>query len=130
VPVSAAARRVLVAEDNPVNQVVATKILEKLGIASRLATNGEEAIAIAQEGGFDLILMDCQMPVVDGFAATRAIRSAEAAGTRIPIIALTANAMQGDRERCLEAGMDDYLSKPLDPRLLRAAVERWAPPVA
>lgn len=121
-------RRVLVAEDNPVNQIVATKMLEKLGCAVDMATNGEEAIAHVQRHVYDLILMDCQMPVLDGFAATAAIRERERAFARhTPIIALTANAMLGDRERCLAAGMDDYLSKPLEPAKLRGVLDRWVP---
>ncbi len=123
-------RTVLIAEDNPVNQVVAMKILEKFGCDVDLASNGEEALACSAEKMYDLILMDCQMPLLDGYAATAAIRLRDVDGPRTPIIALTANAMQGDRERCIEAGMDDYLSKPLDPARLRAAVERWAPPTA
>ena len=122
-------RRVLVAEDNPVNQVVATKMLEKFGCDVDVAANGEDAIAKSAETVYDVILMDCQMPLLDGYAATAAIRLREIDGPHTPIIALTANAMQGDRERCIDAGMDDYLSKPLDPARLRAAVEQWAPAV-
>ena len=123
-------RRVLVAEDNPVNQVVATKMLEKFGCQVDVASNGEEALAKSADVAYDVILMDCQMPLLDGYAATAAIRLREIDGLRTPIVALTANAMQGDRERCLDAGMDDYLSKPLDPALLRATIEQWAPAVA
>jgi two-component system sensor histidine kinase/response regulator len=122
-------RRVLVAEDNPVNQVVATKMLEKFGCDVDVAPNGEDALAKSAETAYDVILMDCQMPLLDGYAATEAIRLREVDGPHTPIIALTANAMQGDRERCIAAGMDDYLSKPLDPARLRAAVEQWAPPL-
>jgi two-component system sensor histidine kinase/response regulator len=122
-------RRVLVAEDNPVNQVVATKMLEKFGCEVDVAANGEDALSKSAETVYDVILMDCQMPLLDGYAATAAIRLREVEGPHTPIIALTANAMQGDRERCIDAGMDDYLSKPLDPALLRAAVERWAPAI-
>jgi two-component system sensor histidine kinase/response regulator len=122
-------RRVLVAEDNPVNQVVATKMLEKFGCEVDVAANGEDALAKSADTVYDVILMDCQMPLLDGYAATAAIRLREVEGPHTPIIALTANAMQGDRERCIDAGMDDYLSKPLDPALLRAIVERWAPAV-
>jgi len=117
--------RVLVAEDNPVNQIVTSKMLEKLGCAVEVAANGEDAVRMAKTGAFDLVLMDCQMPVIDGFTATSAIRAHEGESRHTPIVALTANAMQGDREKCLDAGMDDYLSKPIDPTLLRDAVERW-----
>jgi two-component system sensor histidine kinase/response regulator len=122
-------RRVLVAEDNPVNQVVATKMLEKFGCDVDVAANGEDALTKSADTVYDVILMDCQMPLLDGYAATAAIRLREIDGLHTPIIALTANAMQGDRERCIDAGMDDYLSKPLDPARLRAAVEQWAPVV-
>jgi two-component system sensor histidine kinase/response regulator len=120
-------RRVLVVEDNPVNQIVAMRMLEKFGCEVDVAANGEEALTQSAETAYDVILMDCQMPILDGYAATAAIRLREVDESHVPIIALTANAMQGDRERCLEAGMDDYLSKPLVPARLRAVVEQWAP---
>jgi two-component system, sensor histidine kinase and response regulator len=110
----AASLRVLLTEDNPVNQAVAQRLLEKLGHRVTVASNGREGVAAWSRGDFDVILMDVQMPVMDGVDATRAIREAEAArGTRIPIIALTAHAMNSDRDRCLAAGMDRYLSKPI-----------------
>ncbi|HBA88338.1 MAG TPA: hybrid sensor histidine kinase/response regulator [Geobacter sp.] len=120
---------ILVAEDNPVNQDVARHMLDLLGCRVEIAENGKEAMAAAGEGRYDLIFMDCQMPQVDGFAATRAIREMEAAQgkERLPIVALTANAIAGDRERCLDAGMDDYLSKPFDLRQLRDVLQRWLP---
>lgn len=107
-------RHILVVEDNPMNRSLAKAMLNKLGYESSFAENGREAIEQLSSNGFDLIIMDCQMPVMDGFEATRAIRQreAEAGGGHIPILAVTANAMAGDRERCLESGMDDYLSKP------------------
>jgi signal transduction histidine kinase/DNA-binding response OmpR family regulator len=121
--------RILLAEDNAVNQKVAARLLEKLGHSVEVTSNGAEALAAFTRGGFDLILMDVQMPVMDGYDATLAIRAAEQ-GTprRIPIVALTAHAMKGDREICLQAGMDDYLGKPIRPRELAAVLERWGKP--
>lgn len=108
------ALRILLAEDNKVNQMIAIKMLEKNGFKIDAVDNGHEAIEALKQGGYDLVLMDCQMPELDGFQATRAIRSATDAGfANIPIIAMTANAMVGDRQRCLEAGMDEYLTKPV-----------------
>jgi CheY-like chemotaxis protein len=118
---------ILLAEDNLVNQRVAVAVLKKLGLKPDLAVNGEEALAAAQAKSYDLILMDCQMPEMDGFQATRAIRALEPDGIRVPILAMTANAMQGDRERCLEAGMDDYLAKPVAILDLKSALQRWLP---
>ena len=125
--------RVLLAEDNVVNQEVAVSLLESLGCQVTSADNGEAAVSKLTAGSHDVVLMDCQMPRMDGFDATRAIRCHEReAGTgRIPIIALTANAMRGDRERCLAAGMDDFVSKPFRLDELRRTLERWvaqAPP--
>ncbi|MCC7495480.1 MAG: response regulator [Fimbriimonadaceae bacterium] len=117
--------RVLLAEDNPVNRKVATLLLERLGCTVGHAANGHEAVAQAADG-WDLVLMDCQMPDLDGFEATAAIRASEQ-GRRLPIIALTANAMAGDRERCLAAGMDDYLSKPMKSDDLARMLQQWAP---
>ncbi|MCA1997279.1 MAG: response regulator, partial [Armatimonadetes bacterium] len=119
--------QVLVAEDNPVNQQVALGVLRKLGVRAQAVANGEEAIRALREFPFDLVLMDVQMPVLDGFEATRRIRSGEAGvpNPRIPIVAMTAHAMQGDRERCLEAGMDDYVSKPVSKEALAQALRRW-----
>jgi CheY-like chemotaxis protein len=106
--------RILLAEDNTVNQKVASGMLVRRGHVVEIANNGREALAALEHGDFDVILMDLQMPVMSGFEATAAIRSREAMwGRRLPIIALTAHAMKGDRERCLEAGMDDHISKPL-----------------
>jgi len=122
-------RLILLAEDNLVNQKVAQLQVNKLGYALHIVDNGEKAVAAvaAPDHGFAAILMDCQMPVLDGFEATMAIRLTEADGvSRIPIIAMTANAMQGDRDRCLAVGMDDYLSKPIKPDELRAMLTRWA----
>jgi len=122
------ARRVLLAEDNPVNVEVARAMLESLGLETWCARNGQEALTAVQEGGWDAVLMDCQMPVMDGFAATSEIRCHEREMGRartLPIIAITANALQGDREACLAAGMDDYLSKPFTQQQLAAVMRRW-----
>jgi PAS domain S-box-containing protein len=121
------AGRVLLVEDNPVNQLVAEGILDSLGYAVVLAENGREAVALFAEDpdGVDAVLMDCQMPVMDGFDATRSIRAMEEPERRVPIIALTAAAVAGERERCLDAGMDDFLTKPVDVTALRAALLRW-----
>jgi signal transduction histidine kinase/DNA-binding response OmpR family regulator/HPt (histidine-containing phosphotransfer) domain-containing protein len=121
-------QRVLLAEDNPVNVEVAKAMLESLGLAAHCARNGEEALQLVRSGDYDIVLMDCQMPVMDGFAATGAIRrdEREAGRTRaLPVIAITANALQGDREACLAAGMDDYLSKPFTQQQLAAVIGRW-----
>ncbi len=121
--------RVLVVEDNPVNQAVAVAILESLNYQAEVAGDGKEAVEAVARARYDLILMDCQMPVMDGFAATAAIRRWEQAlgRTRLPIIALTANVMQGFREQCLAAGMDDYLSKPFQQAQLQHMLRRWLP---
>jgi len=125
-----AAVHVLLVEDNVINRKVATRMLERLGARLEVAENGAEAIAATQRTRFDLVLMDCQMPVVDGFEATRSIRAREAGSdVRLPILALTAHALPGDRERCLAAGMDDYLTKPIRMKELARALGQWAPPV-
>jgi len=117
--------RVLLAEDNAVNQLLARRILEKLGAHVTLADNGETAIAMLAGSRFDVVLMDCQMPVLDGYAATRRIRSGAAGpeAARVPIVALTAHALSGHRDECLAAGMNDYLAKPIDPGALRAMLQ-------
>jgi signal transduction histidine kinase/DNA-binding response OmpR family regulator len=123
--------RILLAEDNDINQVLALEILRIAGYECECVANGRAAVAAIQAGRHDLVLMDCQMPEMDGYAATRAIRAWESApgreprGRRIPIVALTAHALAGDRETCLECGMDDYLSKPLDPAALVARIDHW-----
>jgi signal transduction histidine kinase/DNA-binding response OmpR family regulator len=116
--------RVLLAEDNEINAMLATTILEEAGFSVTLAVNGAEAVEAAAVGGYDLILMDVQMPVMDGLQATREIRSAEAGGPRTPIVALTANAMRSDQDACLAAGMDAFISKPLDPNDFLEVVKR------
>lgn len=119
--------RVLLVEDNLVNRQVASRMLAAVGINAQVAVNGQEALGRVQAEAFDLVLMDCQMPIMDGYQAARAIREWEASTgrTRLPIIAMTANAMQGDRERCLQAGMDDYIAKPVKRDGLTAALSRW-----
>jgi two-component system, sensor histidine kinase and response regulator len=116
--------RVLLAEDNAVNQKVARVMLERLGVSVEVVSNGREAVQAFRRGCFDVIIMDCQMPEMDGYEATREIRAAEVGQRRTPIIALTAHAMKGDDEACRAAGMDDYLAKPIDSERLRICLER------
>ncbi|MZP28160.1 response regulator [Heliobacterium undosum] len=119
---------ILLAEDNPVNQKLVLLQLKKLGLQAHAVMNGRDAVEAARSGRYSLILMDCQMPVMDGYEATQTIRSYEGKqGAHTPIIAMTAYAMQGDKERCLQAGMDDYLSKPFVIQALRQVLERWLP---
>ena len=120
--------RVLVADDNVVNQRVAVRMLEKLGCRVDVATNGLEVVEATGRITYHCIFMDCQMPEMDGYEATTVIRQREArTGARIPIIAMTANAMESDRERCLVAGMDDYVSKPVQPKELGTTLQKWIP---
>ncbi len=120
---------ILVAEDNTTNRIIAVKMLEKLGHSAQAVANGQEALESMRRFSYDLVLMDCQMPVMDGFETTRAIRqsSADVMNPEIPIIALTAHAMKGDRDLCLEAGMNDYVSKPTNVHDLSAAIARCFP---
>jgi CheY-like chemotaxis protein len=120
---------VLLAEDHPVNQDVAAQMLRMLACEVGLVEDGKAALEALASGSYDIVLMDCNMPVMDGFEATGELRLREQdEGTpRIPVVALTANALQGDRERCLAAGMDDYLSKPFTARELSAILDRWLP---
>jgi len=119
--------RVLLAEDNVVNQKVALRVLQAFRVTAELATNGQEALGLAKTEHFDAILMDCQMPVMDGYEATRAIREWERTtnGRRVPIIAMTANALSGDRARCLAAGMDDHVAKPFRRETVGLALAKW-----
>lgn len=120
----------LLVEDNAINQEVTLAMLQSFGLNASLATNGRDALDAINRQHFDLVLMDCLMPVMDGFQATRAIRAREAelGLTRMPVVALTANALSGDREKCLEAGMDDYLSKPFVHEQLNGVLARWLKP--
>jgi two-component system sensor histidine kinase/response regulator len=119
------AHHILLAEDNVVNQKVACRILEKLGYRVDVAADGQAAFEAWQSGRYHAILMDCQMPIMDGYETTRKIREQEAAGKHVPIIALTAHAMKGADNECRAAGMDDYLSKPIDRTQLQEALNRW-----
>jgi len=121
--------RILVVEDNVTNQAVARGVLEKFGAHVDIAANGRDALGALERLPYDLVFMDCQMPVMDGYTATRCIRDRESKvkDHAIPIIAMTANAMRGDREECLAAGMDDYIAKPVDLTELRQRLEAWLP---
>jgi len=121
--------RVLVVEDNAINQKVAQGLLKKFGVQVDLAANGEEALNSLENLPFDLVFMDCQMPVMDGYEATQKVRHSESKvlNREIPIIAMTANSMQGDRDKCLAVGMDDFISKPINPNKVQEALERWLP---
>jgi signal transduction histidine kinase/ActR/RegA family two-component response regulator len=119
--------RVLVAEDDPVNQTVIARSLERAGCDADIVGDGEQALRALSERHYDLVLMDCQMPVIDGYEATRELRRREGSGHHTPVIAMTAHAMDGAAEDCLQAGMDDYLSKPLRRDRLNEALRRWIP---
>jgi CheY-like chemotaxis protein len=122
--------RILLTEDNEINQEVARELLADMGLDCTVASNGKEALAALERQRFDVVLMDCQMPEMDGYEATRQIRQREAQGrcfclrgNHLPIIALTAHAIKGDREKCLAAGMDDCVTKPIDPQMLEVAIK-------
>jgi CheY-like chemotaxis protein len=119
--------RILVAEDNPVNQKVAQAMLKKMGLRADVVANGKEAVNVLQIIPYDLLLMDCQMPEMDGFEATRVIRQqgSKALNPHIPIIAMTAATMRGDREKCIQAGMSDFIAKPFQKRELAEMLARW-----
>jgi CheY-like chemotaxis protein/HPt (histidine-containing phosphotransfer) domain-containing protein len=119
--------RILVVEDNEVNQLVARATVTKFGYAVDVVADGAAAVAATARNQYAAVLMDCHMPVMDGFEATRVIRQRDGKHSRLPIIAMTAGALDGDRERCLAAGMDDYLSKPVNAAELEAALARWVP---
>jgi CheY-like chemotaxis protein len=128
-PAATGARgRVLVAEDNPINQLVAVRLLESLSCAVQAVENGQQAVEAVRQGLYDLVLMDCHMPELDGFAATAAIRRQEheaGGGRHTPIVALTADALAGDAQKSLAAGMDDYVTKPITPERLATVMKRW-----
>jgi len=119
--------RILLVEDNIVNQRVALRILEKLGFSAEAKANGAEAVDALASTAYDLVFMDVQMPVMDGYEATAQIRDPASAvlDHDIPIIAMTAHSMQGDRDRCIEAGMNDYIAKPITPKTLGEIVQKW-----
>jgi PAS domain S-box-containing protein len=123
----AAPARVLLVEDNAVNQKLAIRLLEKQQCRVDVAGNGREALDLLVTLPYDLVFMDCHMPEMDGYQATRLVRASETAAARVPIVAMTASVMRGDRERCLEAGMNDYISKPINAAALAAMLERWLP---
>jgi CheY-like chemotaxis protein len=125
-----APRRILVAEDSAANVKVVLRILEKLGYRADAAADGEEVVEALSRHSYDLVLMDCRMPGLDGIQATREIRRREGPRRRTTIVAVTAEAMKGDREACLEAGMDDYLMKPFGPEELARVLDRWLPAAA
>src|SRR4030095_11196817 len=115
-------------DDKPVNQRVAAKMLERFGCGVAIASDGREAVEKVSMCKYDLVLMDCQMPEMDGYEATGLIRKLEKGAGHIPIVAMTAHAMKGDREKCLEAGMDDYITKPLRTNVLQDALDHWVKP--
>ena len=119
--------RILVVDDNSINLKVALKMLNVYGLSTGTATNGQEALKMLSTKPFDLVLMDIQMPVMDGYEATARIRDPQSSvrAHDIPIIAMTANAMKGDREKCLRAGMEDYISKPINPEELQSLLDKW-----
>jgi two-component system sensor histidine kinase/response regulator len=117
--------RLLVVEDSVANLKVAVRMVEKLGYRADVANNGAEAVRVLGDMHYDAVLMDCHMPEMDGFDATREIRKNEPEGRHTPVIAMTASALSGDRERCLAAGMDDYISKPIKMHVVAAVLERW-----
>ncbi len=117
--------RVLIVEDNAANQKVAMRMIQRLGFRADVAGTGGEAVTLIGRGHYDAVLMDCQMPEMDGYEASRQIRHNERGGRHVPIIAMTADALEGERERCLEAGMDDYITKPVKLHVVAAVLERW-----
>ena len=121
--------RVLLVEDELINQLVCKQALQKMSIEVVVVEDGQQAVDAVRDERFDLILMDCQMPVMDGYTAARNIREHEKSGElpRLPIIAITAHAMSGDKEACIAAGMDDYLSKPFEIDDLQAVLQKWLP---
>ena len=129
-PLGPAAPLVLVAEDSPVNQIVAVRALERCGYRAQVVGDGTEALRALAAGRYAAVLMDCQMPQMDGYEATIQLRRHEGNARRTPVIAMTAHAMQDDVDRCLAAGMDDYISKPLRFQVLADTLRRWIPAYA
>jgi len=123
-----AGTRVLVVEDNAVNQKVAVMMLSKLGVHADVAANGREGLEMLQKRSYDVVFMDCQMPEMNGYEATGYIRRLEGPGNTVPVVAMTATAIEGSRERCLEHGMDDFITKPVKIEELRRALEAWLQP--
>ena len=120
--------QVLLVEDTLINQKVTKMMLQKLGIVVTIADNGQIAVDLCKEQGFNLILMDCQMPVLDGFDATKIIRDNETAGQHTPIIALTANVLQTEKDKCFAAGMDDFIAKPVSKQVLTLMLQKHLSP--
>ncbi len=118
---------ILLVEDNPINQRIATHMLKKLGHTYEIVNNGKEALEAIKIKSFDIILMDCQMPDMDGYTTTKYIRQYQRSNRtkRTPIIAVTAHSMKGDREKCISMGMDDYIAKPIDIKRLSAVIDHW-----
>jgi CheY-like chemotaxis protein len=126
IPRFTSSKRILIAEDNPVNQMLVLTQLKGLGLSAHAVANGREAVEALRSAHFDLVLMDCQMPEMDGYEATRAIREVEkSTGEHVVIIALTANAMKEDQDKCMLSGMDGYLSKPIKKNVLASCVAQW-----
>jgi CheY-like chemotaxis protein len=126
-PTTDSTPRLLLVEDNAVNQLVASRMLQRLGFTVEFATDGKKAVDMVAANRYDLVFMDCQMPVMDGYQATEQIRRAEPPDRHVVIVAMTANAMQSDRQRCLDAGMDDYISKPINKAEVVAVLKRFLP---
>jgi CheY-like chemotaxis protein len=124
-PAPARLGHLLVVDDSMTNQMVAQGILEHLGYSSDLAADGVEALTMLEHAAYDAVLMDCQMPQLDGFEATRRLRAGEGRGRRTPVIAMTAGVTEEEQRRCREAGMDDYVPKPISPDTLRDSLSRW-----
>jgi CheY-like chemotaxis protein len=124
---SAGSRKILVAEDNPINQEVIREVLSELGYEAHIVDNGLRALTALEEQSYPMVLMDCQMPELDGYGAAREIRRRESTSRRIPLIAVTAHAFEGEREKALAAGMDDYVTKPLNTSVLSEVIQRWWP---
>ena len=118
-------KRIIIVEDNNINAELLTILLDDFGYEADVAENGQEFLDKMSKNDYDLVLMDCQMPVLNGYDATTQYRSDEKSGVHIPIIAVTANTMEGDKEKCLASGMDDYISKPIDPVFLKKTINYW-----